>query len=222
MIIQVRGKKYKIPDHKDVSIKQLEQIAKGKEPCYVLIKNLTSVNENEQALLNELVKYLLEIPEAYTNKWILEDQLLNFAASLNINVFEGIRAEIGRRGEQTALAIPYIFQALKLPRKLRKYHYEIGLKVYVSVGLFLEHWSNYGVFDEPSEQEQDAAEEAGVHLLQSFGAYSVIQSVAERYGVLPQEVEKYTAGWVYKDYVFNFVKNEYRDNFQKIMQRKKS
>ena len=222
MRIQVKGKMCRVLDYRQISCKHLQDILNGKEPCEVLINKLpNNINKREVDFLNELVSDKLVIPDAFTNRWKKEGELLQWAAGLNINVFEGIRAEIQRREEKTALAIPFILDAVKVPKKLRKYHWEIGLKVYTAIGLFLDHWSNYGIFDEPTEQEADAMEEAGVHIIGSFEAYPIIQKIAERYGKLPMEIERETAGWVYKDYVYNECRDDYKTKYQKIMARKR-
>jgi hypothetical protein len=82
---------------------------------------------------------------------------------------------------------------------------EMGAKALDGMNQFIQSYSVFGIFD---SNEEEAEGVLGVELLQAFGVYPILESIAEKYGKLPTEIEQQPVGWVIKEYAHNHVKAE--------------
>lgn len=152
----------------------------------------------------ELVSDQVQVPEVKT--WTFQQ-------------FELCRQAMAKHPDELALSFARITEILftddkgELSHKHKKHYVEIGSKAMDSLLRFVEQWKTTGLFDSGSTSIEE--ERAGIKRLQVFGVYNILESVAEKYGKLPKEIEKEPCQWVLTEWLFMREKHEFLNEMQK-------
>jgi hypothetical protein len=88
-----------------------------------------------------------------------------------------------------------------------------GVRAVAALQQFAEDWADTGLFDAKDPTPEEIA--AGVHKLQAYGAYGILQAVAKKYGMRPQDVEKESCVWVLTEWTYQMAERDFVANLQK-------
>lgn len=163
------------------------------------------VNNDHLLALYEICSFVQDIPELVPNTIEVPD-----VKTWPFKVFEFARHAITKHPEELALSFPRITEVLDLDKS--KY-LEVGAKAVDMINIFTSEWAQWGIFDEsePSQEELNA----GIERLQSFGVFGMIDRLATKYGVTPEEVENWPTQSVFMKWVYLLEES----NFQAELQR---
>lgn len=162
----------------------------------------------------EIISFIEELPEIVPNKHDLGDLLKWISEKWTFAEFETARAVLIKHSNELSTSL-YDLAEIK---GMQDDYLEIGSKILDGINLFTQQYEPFGIYEpkEPTVHE----ELAGIHKLQAFGAYPILEQIAAKYGKLPEEIEVKPVGWVMLEYVYNFAQSEFTENMRKLQANK--
>lgn len=139
----------------------------------------------------EICSFILDMPEV-----VPDTVQMPRVEEWEFRQFELIRRAISQHPNELALTYGRIAQILDFEDAF----VEVGAKALDAVEGFMQKFEAFGLFDgeEPTSKERAA----GIERLQAFGAYAMTSKIGEKFGILPEEVEKKPTGWVFQEWVY--------------------
>lgn len=101
-------------------------------------------------------------------------------------------------------------------KELESNYIEAGAKILDAFYSFMEIWEVFDL-DQSEDDEPSATEEAaGIHRLEAFGPYAILESIAKKFGKLPREIENEPVGFVMQEYHYQKETNRFNLNLAKL------
>jgi len=165
------------------------------------VPNMPELNLHADLLLAlyELTSFVEEFPEAHGAPMKI--------ASWSYREFENVRKAVA----ECPLGVPF---ALGRVADILGYNtINEGVRAVAALQQFTQDWADTGLFDTKEPTPEEIA--AGVQRLQAYGAYGILQAVAKKYGMKPQDVEKESCVWVLTEWTYQMAERDFVANLQK-------
>ena len=149
--------------------------------------------------LYEITSFAEEVPEAHGEPMKI--------ASWSFLQFEHVRKAIAECPLGVSFALGRVADILGCSS------INDGVRALAALQQFAQDWADTGLFDAEDATPEEVA--AGVQKLQAYGAYGILQAVAKKYSMKPQEVEKESCIWVLTEWTYQIAERNYIANLQK-------
>lgn len=205
----------------EVSYSQAEKLFQSDGSKTEIIKILARVPAERLDLkiidtLWAILNFVEEYPELVENKIDVPN-----VREWPFKVFEYARQAIQRHPDKMTMAfsrITYLLFAENKEVKHKDSYVEIGAKACDMMREYISYWTDRGFFDEVElEPEQESA---GIERVQAFGVYSILETVAAKYGVLPKVIEDEPTHWVLLEWAYTQEKVRYLNEYQQLKMKK--
>jgi len=164
------------------------------------------VDQGHLLALYEICSFVTEMP------LLVEDTVVLPSVKIwKFRDFEKCRQAIVKHPEELVLAFPRICDVLDFDES--KY-LEVGAKAMDAINEFTKGWEQWGIFDdsEPSQEEVNA----GIERLQAFGVFSMLDRLAVKYGVTPEQVEEWPTNDVFVKWTYLIERSNFEANMSKV------
>jgi len=164
------------------------------------------VDQGHLLALYEICSFVTEMPLLVNDSIVLPS-----VKTWKFRDFEKCRQAIVKHPEELALAFPRICDVLDFEES--KY-LEVGAKAMDAINEFTNGWDQWGIFDdsEPSQEEVNA----GIERLQAFGVFSMLDRLAVKYGVTPEQVEEWPTNDVFVKWTYLIERSNFDANMSKV------
>ena len=164
------------------------------------------VDQGHLLALYEICSFVTEMPLLVNDTVVLPS-----VKTWKFRDFEKCRQAIVKHPEELALAFPRICDVLDFDES--KY-LEVGAKAMDAINEFTKGWEQWGIFDdsEPSQEEVNA----GIERLQAFGVFSMLDRLAVKYGVTPEQVEEWPTNDVFVKWTYLIERSNFEANMSKV------
>ena len=164
------------------------------------------VDQGHLLALYEICSFVTEMPLLVGDTVVLPS-----VKTWKFRDFEKCRQAIVKHPEELALAFPRICDVLDFDES--KY-LEVGAKAMDAINEFTKGWEQWGIFDdsEPSQEEVNA----GIERLQAFGVFSMLDRLAVKYGVTPEQVEEWPTNDVFVKWTYLIERSNFEANMSKV------
>jgi len=164
------------------------------------------VDQGHLLALYEICSFVTEMPLLVNDSIVLPS-----VKTWKFRDFEKCRQAIVKHPEELALAFPRICDVLDFDES--KY-LEVGAKAMDAINEFTRGWEQWGIFDdsEPSREEVNA----GIERLQAFGVFSMLDRLAVKYGVTPEQVEEWPTNDVFVKWTYLIERSNFESNMSKV------
>jgi len=164
------------------------------------------VDQGHLLALYEICSFVTEMPLLVNDSIVLPS-----VKTWKFRDFEKCRQAIVKHPEELALAFPRICDVLDFEES--KY-LEVGAKAMDAINEFTNGWDQWGIFDdsEPSQEEVNA----GIERLQAFGVFSMLDRLAVKYGVTPEQVEEWPTNDVFVKWTYLIERSNFETNMSKV------
>ena len=164
------------------------------------------VDQGHLLALYEICSFVTEMPLLVNDSIVLPS-----VKTWKFRDFEKCRQAIVKHPEELALAFPRICDVLDFDES--KY-LEVGAKAMDAINEFTKGWEQWGIFDdsEPSQEEVNA----GIERLQAFGVFSMLDRLAVKYGVTPEQVEEWPTNDVFVKWTYLIERSNFEANMSKV------
>jgi len=164
------------------------------------------VEQGHLLALYEICSFVTEMPLLVNDSIVLPS-----VKTWKFRDFEKCRQAIVKHPEELALAFPRICDVLDFEES--KY-LEVGAKAMDAINEFTNGWDQWGIFDdsEPSQEEVNA----GIERLQAFGVFSMLDRLAVKYGVTPEQVEEWPTNDVFVKWTYLIERSNFEANMSKV------
>ena len=164
------------------------------------------VEQGHLLALYEICSFVTEMPLLVNDSIVLPS-----VKTWKFRDFEKCRQAIVKHPEELALAFPRICDVLDFDES--KY-LEVGAKAMDAINEFTNGWDQWGIFDdsEPSQEEVNA----GIERLQAFGVFSMLDRLAVKYGVTPEQVEEWPTNDVFVKWTYLIERSNFEANMSKV------